>query len=96
MFLTKGSTRVLKESVPLLSRRWFRAVLMVVILGVAFYGVPAIVRAADPSGGDTLNADPSAPINMAWTLIAGFLVFFMQLGFAFLGSGLIRKKSNVW
>jgi Amt family ammonium transporter len=32
---------------------------------------------------------------MAWTLIAGFLVFFMQLGFAFLGAGLIRSKNTV-
>jgi Amt family ammonium transporter len=68
---------------------------MVVILGVAFFGVPALVRAADPGGADTLAADPTAPVNMAWTLIAAFLVFIMQLGFGFLGSGLIRAKNNV-
>jgi Amt family ammonium transporter len=68
---------------------------MVLILGVAFFGVPALVKAADPSGGDTLGADPTAAVNMAWTLLAGVLVFSMQLGFAFLGSGLIRKKHNV-
>ena len=69
--------------------------LMLVMLLVAFLGVPAIVKAADPSGADTLNADPTAALNMAWTLIAGFLVFFMQLGFGFLGAGLIRAKNNV-
>jgi Amt family ammonium transporter len=82
-------------SKPLLQKRWFIATIMAVLLGVAFFGVPAIVHAADANGADTLAADPSAPVNMIWTLIAGFLVFFMQLGFAFLGSGLIRKKNNV-
>jgi len=81
--------------VPLVKRRSFIIAVMAVILGVAFLGVPAIVRAADPSGADTLGADPTASINMAWTLIAGFLVWFMQLGFAFLGAGLIRSKNTV-
>ncbi len=69
--------------------------LMMLILCVAFIGVPAIVRAADPSGADTLAANPDAPVNMIWVLITGFLVWFMQLGFAFLGAGLIRSKNNV-
>jgi len=68
---------------------------MVLLLGVAFFGVPAIASAADPSGADTLAADSTAPVNMVWTLISAFLVFFMQLGFGFLGAGLIRKKNNV-
>lgn len=79
----------------LLKRRSFKIFLMAVILGIAFYGVPAIAKAADPSGADTLARDASAPVNMAWTLIAAFLVFFMQLGFAFLGAGLIRSKNTV-
>lgn len=69
--------------------------LMMLILCIAFIGVPAIVRAADPAGADTLAANPNAPVNMAWVLITGFLVWFMQLGFAFLGAGLIRSKNNV-
>ncbi|MBI4283747.1 MAG: ammonium transporter, partial [Chloroflexi bacterium] len=71
------------------------ALTMLVILGVAFFGVPAMVRAADPTGTDTFNANPNSAVNMAWTLITGFLVWFMQLGFAFLGAGLIRSKNNV-
>ncbi|MBI2329439.1 MAG: ammonium transporter [Chloroflexi bacterium] len=83
---------------PLLKRRWFIALTLLVILGVAFFGVPAIVHAADPTGGDTLQDNPDAAVNMAWTLVAGFLVWFMQLGFAFLGGGLIRSKNqtNYW
>jgi Amt family ammonium transporter len=83
------------EKVPLLRRKSFVIAVMAVILGVAFLGVPALVRAADPTGADTLSADPAAAVNMAWTLIAGFLVWFMQLGFAFLGAGLIRAKNTV-
>ncbi|MBI4306576.1 MAG: ammonium transporter [Chloroflexi bacterium] len=75
--------------------RWTRIGLMVATLGVAFFGIPALVHAADPNGADTIAANPNAGLNMAWTLIAGFLVFFMQLGFAFLGAGLIRSKNTM-
>ncbi|MFQ5963929.1 MAG: ammonium transporter [Candidatus Scalinduaceae bacterium] len=34
-------------------------------------------------------------INIAWTLLCGFLVFNMQAGFAFLGSGFLRKKNTL-
>ena len=34
-------------------------------------------------------------VDFSWTLMAAFLVFFMQAGFAFLGAGLIRSKSTV-
>src|SRR3972149_7003548 len=79
----------------LVSSRWTRIFAMVAILGTAFFGVPALVNAADPNGADTIAANPNAGLNMAWTLIAGFLVFFMQLGFAFLGAGLGRSKHPV-
>ncbi|MEE8353267.1 MAG: hypothetical protein V3S10_02325, partial [Dehalococcoidales bacterium] len=81
--------------VPLMRRRWVVAVIMLALLGTAFLAVPALVHAADPDGADTLKADPNAAVNMAWTLTAAFLVFFMQLGFAFLGAGLIRAKNTV-
>lgn len=56
-----------------------------------------VVQAAgpDPTGEATIKANPLAAVNFAWTLIAGFLVFFMQLGFALLGAGLIRSKNTV-
>ena len=34
-------------------------------------------------------------VDFSWTLMAAFLVFFMQAGFAFLGAGLIRSKNTV-
>jgi Amt family ammonium transporter len=68
---------------------------MLVLLIATFWVVPRFVLAADPTGGDTLAENPNMAVNMAWTLVTGFLVWFMQLGFAFLGSGLIRSKNNV-
>ena len=78
---------------------WVRRSMVIVlmlglIVGTVFI-VPHAAMAYDPSGADTLAANPNAPVNMAWTLITGFLVWFMQLGFAFLGAGLIRSKNNV-
>lgn len=79
----------------LVMSRWTRISVMIAIIGMAFLGVPALVHAADPNGADTIAANPNAGLNMAWTLIAGFLVFFMQLGFAFLGAGLVRSKNTM-
>ncbi|MBI4303571.1 MAG: ammonium transporter, partial [Chloroflexi bacterium] len=71
---------------------------MLVLLYATFWMVPKVALAGDPTGTDTLKENPNAPVNMAWTLITGFLVWFMQLGFAFLGAGLIRSKNqtNYW
>ncbi len=79
-------------------QRAFTILAMVALLITAFVAVPLVARAADPTGGETLKANPNAAVNMAWTLITGFLVWFMQLGFAFLGGGLIRSKNqtNYW
>ncbi len=82
--------------IPAPMRRAAVALGLFVILGLAFWVIPIIgANAADPTGADTLKEKPEAAVNMAWTLIAGFLVWFMQLGFAFLGAGLIRSKNNV-
>ncbi|MGH9396674.1 MAG: ammonium transporter [Terriglobia bacterium] len=45
--------------------------------------------------GDALNqiGQNRIAINFVWTLIAGFLVMFMQAGFAFLETGLCRAKN---
>lgn len=72
-----------------------RVLLMLLVLGAAFVAVPVLAQTGDPTGGTTLEANPSAAVNMAWTLVGGFLVFIMQLGFAFLGAGLIRAKNTV-
>lgn len=54
--------------------------------------VPA-AWAADPSGAATLAANPSAPVDYVWILVCGFLVFFMQAGFAMVEAGFCRAKN---
>jgi ammonium transporter, Amt family len=39
--------------------------------------------------------DTSTAVSIGWTLAMGALVWFMQLGFAFLGAGYIRQKNQV-
>ena len=39
--------------------------------------------------------DQATHLGNLTTMVAAFLVFFMQAGFAFLGAGLIRSKSTV-
>jgi Amt family ammonium transporter len=50
---------------------------------------------ADPSAGDVAKqiGDLAAATNIAWTLLCGFLVMFMQAGFALVETGLCRKKN---
>jgi Amt family ammonium transporter len=58
--------------------------------------MPAL--AGDPSGANTYKDDIAGlklAVNFTWTLIAAFLVFFMQAGFAFLGAGALRVKNTV-
>ena len=78
---------MLRRALPLI----FAALLAVGIL--TGYTI-AFADHADPTGEDTLANDPAAAVNFTWTLMAAFLVFFMQAGFAFLGAGLIRAKNT--
>ncbi|MEA4908219.1 MAG: ammonium transporter [Chloroflexi bacterium] len=57
--------------------------------------VPVLAQSPDPNGSVTAEANPNAAVNFAWTLIAGFLVFFMQAGFAMVEAGLSRAKNTV-
>ncbi|MBI4310866.1 MAG: ammonium transporter [Chloroflexi bacterium] len=79
----------------ILGLRKVKAVLFVA-LGLAIFLLSAgLALAADANGAETLAADPNAGLNMAWTLLTAFLVFFMQPGFALLGAGLLRAKHTV-
>jgi len=49
--------------------------------------------AQDPGGAATLAANPQAPIDYVWVLVCGFLVFFMQAGFAMVEAGFCRAKN---
>ncbi|MDI6881192.1 MAG: hypothetical protein QMD16_17850 [Desulfitobacteriaceae bacterium] len=51
------------------------------------------VMAGDPTGARTLEENPEAPVDYVWVLICGFLVMFMQPGFAMLEAGFSRAKN---
>lgn len=53
----------------------------------------ALVGAASAQGNDTAIAELSTAINVLWMLLAGFLVFFMQAGFALVETGFTRTKN---
>ncbi|MCX7708945.1 MAG: ammonium transporter [Clostridia bacterium] len=59
------------------------------IIVLALMLIPTFVFAAD----EEINAATKMAINTVWTLIAGFLVFFMQAGFAMVETGLTRAKN---
>ncbi len=67
---------------------------LVGLTALALLAIPALAFAAgDPNGAETLAADPAAPITFIWMLVAGFLVFFMQAGFAMVEAGFCRAKN---
>ncbi len=69
-------------------RKW---VLAVAGVGALWAGA---ALAADPTGASTLKADPGAPVDYVWVLVCGFLVMFMQAGFACVEAGFCRSKNT--
>jgi Amt family ammonium transporter len=65
-----------------------------ILFGMAFNHGVALAD-GDPSGTTLIEEDPNLAVNFVWTLVAGFLVFFMQAGFALLEAGSVRSKSVV-
>ncbi|HEY4233577.1 MAG TPA: ammonium transporter [Lacipirellulaceae bacterium] len=51
-------------------------------------GAPTVLEVADRVGKNVIS------INIVWTLITGFLVMFMQAGFALVETGLCRAKNS--
>ncbi|MDR4509501.1 MAG: ammonium transporter [Candidatus Brocadiaceae bacterium] len=69
---------------------WF----VMLVLSVLMFGA-GVAGAGDPNGAETFTDDVAGltlSINVVWTLVAAFLVFSMQSGFALLG-GLLQKKN---
>ncbi len=66
-------------------------VLFAVVKGITFYfATPALADDAVPPVPAYVN-----PINTMWTLVAAFLVFFMQAGFMMLEAGFARTRETV-
>jgi len=65
---------------------------IIIIVSILMISVSPVL-AADPSGEETLLNNPGSPIDYVWILICGFLVFFMQAGFAMVTTGFCRAKN---
>src|SRR4051812_31423312 len=63
---------------------------MFVVTGVFFASVHAQSGAPEVKASDVIN-----PVNTAWTLVAAFLVFGMQVGFTMLEAGFCRSRETV-
>jgi len=57
--------------------------------------ITVIAAPADSSSMDSIKEELQTNINIVWTCIAAFLVFFMQAGFAMVESGFTRAKNAV-
>src|SRR4030043_617723 len=70
--------------------RFYLIFLILVVLAV-----PAATFAAEreTSAVETIKEELQANINIVWTCIAAFLVFFMQAGFAMVETGFTRAKN---
>jgi ammonium transporter, Amt family len=72
-----------------------RLIIPLVLVLVLLTALPVFAQSPDPNGAATAEADASAGLNFSWTMIAAFLVFFMQAGFAMVEVGLSRAKNAV-
>ncbi len=69
-------------------RFWVFFFFILVLLGMN------VVWAQDPIGQTTLQENPALPTDYVWILVCGFLVFFMQAGFAMVETGFCRVKNT--
>lgn len=75
--------------------RFKRLALPLVLVLLLVTALPVFAQGPDPNGAVTAEANPNAGVNFSWTLMAAFLVFFMQAGFAMVEVGLSRAKNAV-
>jgi Amt family ammonium transporter len=76
------------HSTLFMKKKWY------ILLGILATCIAMSVGRAYAQTADPL-ADTGTAVSIAWTLAMGALVWFMQLGFAFLGAGYIRHKNQV-
>ncbi len=92
VILSKASTStkkaLIKFSEVFMPRKFF------ILAGILVTCLALSVGQSFAQTTDPLTSTSTA-VSIAWTLAMGGLVWFMQLGFAFLGAGFIRQKNQV-
>ena len=94
-----GSTQThsLKDTREVLSMRNSKILLMVGLIAILVLALPAFAFAADAGGLETFESAevPTAvALDFIWLLVAAFLVFLMQAGFAAVEAGFCRAKNT--
>jgi Amt family ammonium transporter len=87
-----------RSKIELAVRQGTPVIAFVLIMVSAILTLLPGVMAGDPRGESTYTGDLEGvkiAINFVWVLVAAFLVFFMQAGFAMVGVGAIRTKNTV-
>jgi Amt family ammonium transporter len=72
-----------------------RLLVRVALLAVLAAAIPAGAQETAAQPLETLKTELQTNINIVWTLVAAFLVFFMQAGFAMVETGFTRAKNSV-
>ena len=72
-------------------KKWLRKLVVPSIAMVLMFVVNGIAQAQSATGPTT--DDLATSTNIMWTFITGFLVFFMQAGFALVETGFTRSKN---
>jgi Amt family ammonium transporter len=85
---TLAKNALMKHSDIFMKRKFF------MLAGILLTCLAISLGSAAAQSTDALTSTSTA-VSVAWTLIMGGLVWFMQLGFAFLGAGFIRQKNQV-
>ena len=81
-------------------RKNYFARFLAIAIGAAIFAAftPAIAHAVETGTLESLTKNTSElklSVDTSWVLITGFLVFFMQCGFAMLEAGLVRQTGVV-
>ena len=69
-------------------------IVLLVLIGL-LNPVAVVAGSAESSSVETIKEELQTNINIVWTCIAAFLVFFMQAGFAMVEAGFTRAKNAV-
>ena len=80
--------------------RWY--IVVPVVLSCLLLAALHTIEASDMASSYSIHSSEirdiqgvKISIDLAWTLLCGFLVFNMQAGFAFLGAGFLQKKNTL-
>jgi Amt family ammonium transporter len=72
-----------------------RPYLLLILFATLAISVPALAGEAPAPTLDSVKEELQTNINVVWTCVAAFLVFFMQAGFAMVETGFTRAKNAV-